>query len=316
MKNQKNNTVGIDVSLAMLDTYVNTTEAHGQYANTPEGLVELVAMLKKLQPTLVVFEATGDYTHELIMALGKADIPFHQANPRWTRAYALSLGALAKTDRVDAKILAGFAAERMPKAHKMPTQREVELHDQLRWHRQLTLQQAKLKTQFRQAKSKVVQKQILALLDACKQQLVTLEAAIDELIQQDPDMRQRKEIVESVPGIGPKTARMLAVALPELGHLDSSQLASLAGVAPMNCDSGRYRGQRHIQGGRGDLRTGLYRSIVSSVTRGYNAVLHAFYLRLTAAGKPFKVAMTACVHKILTILNAMVRNGTKWQQFS
>ncbi len=321
MKNQKNAekttpnvVVGIDVSQAMLDIYVNSSGEHAQYANDPDGLKKLVAMLRKLKPTLVIFEATGNYEHALMMALGHADIPFHQVNPRWTRAYAVSRGQLAKTDKVDAKLLAEFAAERSPEAHEMPSQREVELDELLRWHRQLTLQKAKLKTQLKQARSAFVVKEIQAVLDTCLQKLAAVEAAIDKLIRDDPESQAREEILRSVPGIGPQAARTLIVALPELGRMNKAQVASLAGVAPMNCDSGRHRGQRHIRGGRAPVRRTIFAAISSSVTRGFNPVLHAVYTRLRAAGKSYKVAMTACVRKMLVTLNTMLRNGTKWQQ--
>jgi len=318
LKNTQNVIVGIDVSKDNLDTYINSTNDWFKFPNTPEGIEKLVAMLAEIEPALVIFEATGNYEHDMMMAVGKAGIPFHRVNPRWTHSYARSRGILAKTDKLDAKILAEFAAERSPKPHKIPNDREVELDEMLRWQRQLTAQAAKLKTQIQQAKSGFVLEDIKSLLATCREKLDAVNAAIDELIQADPESRQRDEILQSVPGVGPQTSRALNIELRELGKFSAAQIASTTGLAPMNDDTGRHRGLRRIQGGRPFPRTALYQAAVVAATRtnSRNAPLRALYIRLRAAGKPFKVAVIACARKLLVILNAMIRTKTKWQQTS
>lgn len=308
--------VGIDVSKHKIDIYVHPDATHYTLENNLEGFKKLIAMLEKIKPTLVVFEATGDYEHELMMAIGKANIPFHRINPRWTFHYAKGCRKLSKTDRQDAETLARYAAEHSPKPHKIPTEREIELRDLLKLHRQVKEEKARWKTRLHQAKIDRVKQEIEATIRRFEEQLKGLEQEIDALIQEDPEQQEKMEIIDSVPGLADQTARTLVIEASELGALSDAEVASMFGVAPMNHDSGRHKGHRYIQGGRAVVRAALYKALVPTVTRGYNPVLTEYYKRLIAAGKPFKVAMIACVRKLAIILNAMLRNRKKWQQHS
>ena len=260
----------------------------------------------------MLFESTGNYEYELILALGKAEIPFHRANPRCVRDYAKSRNLLAKTDRIDAKILAEFAAERKPNPQKLPTQNELQFNELVRVQRQLTCDAARLKTQVQQAKSPSTSMAFEQVLTSLSTQIQRLQEEIDMLIQNDPDFRRKNEILQSVPGVGPKTSAMLLTNLRELGTLTSGEAVSIVGLAPFNSDSGNCRKKRRIRGGRACVRTALYLATLSAV-RGCNPVLSEMFKRLLTASKPFKVAMIACARKLLIILNSLIRSKRKWE---
>lgn len=315
MDNTTKTFVGIDVSQAKLDVYVIPTNDYKQFGNTTAGIKKLIAWLKKLEPETVIFESTGNDEQSLMFELGEADIPHRQINPLWIRHYIQSCGQLAKNDRIDAKMLAQYAAERQPKSRKKLTQRDIKLRGLMTWHQQMTDQLAKLKIQHRKATLKRVKAGITAQMQMLEQQMAELAKEIDAFLMEEIWQQELREILISMPGVSHKTARLYAIRLPEIGSLSSAQIAALVGVAPMCRESGRWWGNRYIRGGRADVRKGTYNAIGSSVTRGYNPVLHAFYKRLRAAGKSHKCAMTACVRKTVVILNAMVRNRTKWMEF-
>jgi transposase len=304
------NRVGIDVSKATLDIYVNSTGEFSQVENTVAGRQKLIKQLQKLQPSLVIFEATGGYEWELMLDLADAEIPLYRTNPRPVRDFAKSLNILAKTDKIDAKVLARFAVERRLEPQQAPTPEEIELLEMTRWRRQLLQKITALRHQGKLTRSPLIRRQIASVMRTYKKQIEQLDAEIRQRIDADPKWHERDEILQSVPGVGDQTSRTLLSEMPELGQLDSPQIVALAGLAPMNHDSGKHRGKRRIRGGRAFVRSALYMAILSAAR--FNPVIRRFYRRLLSAGKPKKVAQTACARKLLIILNAMLRTGTKW----
>jgi transposase len=304
------NRVGIDVSKATLDIYVNSTGEFSQVENSCAGRKKLMASLQKLQPSLVIFEATGGYEWELMLDLADAGIPLFRTNPRPVRDFAKSCNILAKTDKIDAKVLAMFAVERQLEPQQAPTPEEIELLEMTRWRRQLLQKITALRHQGKLTRSSLIRRQIASVMRTYKKQIEQLDAEIQQRIDADPKWHERDEILQSVPGVGDQTSRTLLSEMPELGRLDSPQIVALAGLAPMNHDSGKHRGKRRIRGGRAFVRSALYMAILSAAR--FNAVIRRFYRRLLSAGKPKKVAQTACARKLLIILNAMLRTGTKW----
>jgi len=303
--------VGIDVSKDMLDVYVNSSNEFSQFENTVAGRKKLIARLQKIHPTLVLFEATGGYEKGILIDLAETDIPFRRINPKLIRDFARSLGVQAKTDMLDAKIIARFAAERKPEAQEKPTKTELELNDLLTWRRQLIDKKTMLKNQANDSRSTLVQEKIIEMMNLFEAQITEVEVAIGKLIESDDEWNRRDEILQSVVGIGPQTSRTLISELPELGKLESAQLIALSGLAPYNHDSGKFRGKRRIRGGRAAVRTALYQAC--TVARRFNPAIRVFYNRLAAAGKPHKVAMIACARKLLITLNAMIRSNTLWE---
>lgn len=303
--------VGIDVSKDMLDVYVNHSNEFSQFENTVTGRKKLIAGLRKINPALVLFEATGGYEKGILIDLAETDIPFRRINPKLIRDFARSLGIQAKTDMLDAKIIARFAAERKPEAQEKPTKTELELNDLLVWRRQLIDKKSMLKNQANLTRSVLVREKITEMMNLFEAQIAEVEAAVGKLIESDDEWNRRDEILQSVVGIGPQTSRTLISELPELGKLDSAQLIALSGLAPYNRDSGKFRGKRRIRGGRAAVRTALYQAC--TVARRFNPAIRAFYNRLIAAGKPFKVVMIACARKLLITLNAMIRGNTLWE---
>jgi transposase len=233
-------------------------------------------------------------------------------NPRQPRDFARSLGRLAKTDRLDARTLAEYGLRVRPRASAPTSEKQAELDALVARRRQLVALQATEKTRKHQAFSKAVGKSIAHLLTLLKAEIADVDAQIAALIESDDDWRAKFKLLESAPGVGDVAGATLVAELPELGKLNRQEIASLVGVAPLNRDSGLSRGKRMIWGGRAAVRTVLYMAAFNA--RRYNPVIRAFAARLEAAGKPFKVVMTACMRKLLTILNSMIRNNTPWQK--
>jgi transposase len=301
--------VGIDVSKAELDIYVRPSGTSWTVPNDAEGHAQLVRRLRTFAPTLIVLEATGGLERPVTYALAEAALPVVVANPRRTRDFARSTGLLAKTDALDAKALAHFADAVRPELRDLPDQGTQDLSAKLTRRRQLVDTLTAERNRLHSAPS-CIQDSIRAHITWLQEAIAALEADIDALIQDNAQWRAQTKQLAAVTGVGDITAYTLTADLPELGQLNRKQIAALVGVAPLNNDSGSRRGKRYVWGGRAAVRTALYMAALSASR--FNPVIKSFYQRLTNAGKPKKVALTACMRKLLTILNAMVKNGTAW----
>lgn len=303
--------VGIDVAKAQLDIAVRPTGARWNTPNDEAGIATLVTQLQALAPTLIVLEATGGFQREVVAALTVVGLPVVVANPRQTRDFAKATGQLAKTDALDARALAHFADAIRPTPRPVPDAQTAAMRALLTRRRQLVAMRTAESNRLGSAPSPTVQADIQDHLAWLAHRLATLDDDLDTTLRASPVWREREALYRSVPGIGPVCARTLLLDLPELGTLSRQRIAALAGVAPFNRDSGTLRGHRVIWGGRAPLRATLYMATLVAVR--HNAVLHAHYERLLAAGKAKKVALVACMRKLLTILNAMAKHQTPWQ---
>jgi transposase len=301
--------VGIDVSKAWLDVAVGTQEQPWRVANSAEGIAEVVARLQPLPVALIVLESTGGLEGMLLAELHAAGLPVARVNPGRVREFAKATGQFAKTDRLDARILAQYAQAIRPDPVHLPGEEEQYLAALVSRRRQLLDMLVAEKNRL-PTTTKRLQGRVRKHLDWLKAELQALEQEIDDFIQQTPLWREKDELLKSVPGIGDVTACTLLAELPELGQLNRKQIAALVGVAPFNRDSGRFQGKRHIRGGRSSVRTPLYMATLAA-TR-FNPVIRTFYQHLLAQGKEKKVALVACMRKLLTILNAILRHRLPW----
>lgn len=302
--------VGIDVSKARVDVHVRPDGTAFGCATDPEGLGVLVARLQPLSPCLVVLEASGGYEGVVAAALAEAGLPVAIVNPRQVRKFAGAIGRLAKTDAIDAAVIAHFAQAVRPPARPLPDDLAVRLAELMARRRQLVVMINAEKQRLAKAQDRIAQRSFKALLKSLEAERARIDKAIDKLIEASPVWCAQQDLLKSVPGIGDVVARTLIAELPELGQVDRHQIAALAGVAPMNRDSGRYRGKRKIQGGRVEVRAPLYMACLVAIQ--HNPVLKSFYRRLREAGKPARLALVAAMRKLLTILNAMLRDGKPW----
>jgi transposase len=301
--------VGIDVSKATLDLAVYETGEVWQVRHSEEGIAQTVQKLKELPARLIVLEATGGLEVSLVLALCREGLPVFVANPRHIRYFARALGKLAKTDRLDAHVLAEYAARVQPTPRPMPDAEQHAVRDLVTRRRQVVEMLTAERNRCSTARPKL-REQIQPHIDWLEDELKRLNDEIHVLIQKNTLWSDRDDIIQSVPGIGPVCSMSLIAELPELGLLRHKAIAALVGLAPLNRDSGRHRGKRSIWGGRAMIRPVIYMGTLSAIQ--HNAVIRAFYDRLIKAGKAKKVAIVACAHKLLTILNAMVRHHTKW----
>jgi transposase len=301
--------IGIDVSEDTLDMAVHPRQPARSFSNSNAGIDEAVAYMKKLAPVLVVMEATGGLEMSLAAGVSAAGIPVAVVNPRQVRYYAISMGILAKTDRIDAKAIADFAAAVQPEPHPMSDTQTQELKDMLTRRSQLNEMITAEKNRLRRARRPVTE-HIKAHIAWLEQELDEMNSDLKQFIQQSPIWRENNNLLRSVPGVGPVLSSTLLAEMPELGSLNRKKIAALAGVAPFNRDSGKYRGKRTVWGGRAKVRAVLYMSTLVATRR--NPVIRCFYERLIAAGKAKKAAITACMHKLLTILNSMIKHRTPW----
>jgi transposase len=302
--------VGIDVSKEHLDLAVHECKDRERFENTRTGVARLVRRVRKLRPELVVFEATGGYELMAVLALHGAGLPVAIVNPRQVRDFAKACGVLAKTDPIDAGVLARFASAVKPPQRDLPDEALLELRG-LVARREDLMQMIVAEKNHREMASETAMKMIADHLVLLAAQVAELEKLIDDLIRKTPLWLERAELLQSVPGVGPGASRVLCAYLPELGQLDRRQIAALAGVAPYNRDSGKFAGQRKIGGGRAPVRSALYMCVMCCIR--HNPVIRAHYLHLVEGKhKLKKVAIIACVRKLLSILNAMVSNGTRW----
>ena len=303
--------IGIDVSKDRLDVHVRPSDEAFAVARDGAGLAVLVERLGALAPHLVVLEATGGFEMTVAAALAAAGTPLAVVNPRQVRDFARATGQLAKTDALDAKVIARFAEQVRPEPRPVPDAQARALGELVARRRQIIEMMTAERNRRGQLTSRRLIKGVERLLAALQKELSELEREIGDGIRGTPAWRERDELLRSVPGIGDVVARTLIADLPELGHLDRKQIAALVGVAPLNRDSGTMRGKRTIWGGRAKVRSVLY--MAALVASRHNPVLAAFYQRLVSAGKAKKLAITAVMRKLLTILNAMIRDSRPWQ---
>ena len=303
--------IGIDVSKDRLDVYVRPSGTSIAVPRDGKGLAELTERLGPLAPYLVVLEATGGFEMTVAAALVAAEIPLAVVNPRQIRDFARATGQLAKTDALDARVIALFAEKVRPEPRPVPDEQARALGELIARRRQLIEMMTAERNRRAQLRSRRLVKSIDQLLALMQKQLSELDREVGDNIRGTPAWRERDELLRSVPGVGDIVARTLIADLPELGRLDRKQIAALVGVAPLNRDSGKMRGRRTVWGGRGKIRSVLY--MAALVASRHNPVLAAFYQRLLRAGKAKKLALTAVMRKLLTILNAMVRDNRRWQ---
>ncbi|MBO0741858.1 MAG: IS110 family transposase [Hyphomicrobiaceae bacterium] len=303
--------VGIDVAKDRLDVHVRPSDEAFSVARDSEGLTALMQRLGPLHPYLVVLEATGGFEQTLAAALVSEAMPLAVVNPRQIRDFARATGQLAKTDALDAKAIARFAEAIKPEPRPVPDEQARALGELVARRRQVIEMMIAERNRRRQLSSRRLIKSVDRLLAVLQKELSELEQEVGEGIRGTPAWRERDELLRSVPGIGNVVARTLIADLPELGRLGRKQIAALVGIAPLNRDSGRMHGKRTTWGGRAKVRSALYMAALVASRR--NPVLKAFYQRLISFGKPKKLALIAVMRKLLTILNAMVRDNKRWQ---
>lgn len=309
MKEQRPS-VGIDVSKGALDVSAYPDGDTWRVEYTPADTTALAEQLADLEPGVVVVEATGGLEISLVAALGLAGLPVTVVNPRQVRDFARATGRLAKTDKLDAQVLAQFGAAVRPVVRPLPDEARLELRALVTRRRQLLEMITAEKNRMRRT-TPAVRHRIEVNIKWLKEQLKELDHDQGDFLRSSPLWQEEARLLQSVPGIGPVVTATLIARLPELGSLNSKEVASLVGVAPFNRDSGTLRGKRTVWGGRGPLRTALYMATLVAVRR--HPVLWAFYQRLCAAGKPKKVALTACLRKPLVILNSMIKRNQPWK---
>jgi transposase len=306
--------VGIDVAKAELVVAVLPGNARWAVANDERGVRTLIERLRLEPPTLIVLEATGGYELLSVAALAAAGLPVVVVNPRQVRDFAKATGQLAKTDRIDAEVLALFAERVRPAVRALPDADAQELEALLARRRQLLemlqAERNRLGQVFGRGKQPV-KKSLKAHIAFLERELRIADTDLGAMIRESPAWRERDDLLQSVPGVGPVLSRTLLADLPELGRLSRREIAKLVGIAPLSRDSGALRGRRFVQGGRASVRAVLYMAALVATKR--NAVIRAFYQRLLAAGKPKKLALVACMRKLLTILNAMARSSARWE---
>lgn len=301
--------VGIDVAQAELVTALRPSGEVWATAYTEAGMRELVERLQQLQPELIVLEATGGLEVPIAAALAAAGLAVAVVNPRQVRDFARATGKLAKTDPIDAGVLAHFAEAIHPEPRPLPDAATQQLTALLTRRRQVVEMLTAEKNRLPRTLP-VVRPRLQEHITWLEQELSALNNDLDQALRNSPVWREKEELLRSVPGVGPVAARTLLAELPELGTLNCKQIAALVGVAPLNQDSGKHRGQRRVWGGRAAVRGALY--MATLVATRFNTIIRTFYQRLLAAGKPCKVALTACMRKLLVILNAMMAHKTLW----
>lgn len=304
--------IGIDVSKDHLDiAWLPALQPGMRVDNTPQGHRQLCERLARQTPERIVLEATGGYEQPVVAALLEAGLPVVVVNPRQVRDYAKALGKLAKTDRIDAQVLARFGQDIRPDIRPLSDQKSRELQDMVARYRQLVELRTAESNRHHKAISDKVRKSIEMILQAIDQQIKQIQKQMDELIQNTGAWQAKVDLLKTMKGVGDQTARMLVALLPELGQLDRQQIAKLVGLAPINRDSGCWRGQRRITGGRSSVRSQLYMPTLSAIRS--NPMLKRFYDHLIQKGKPGKVAVVATMRKFIITLNAMLRDQRTWQ---
>lgn len=302
--------IGVDISKNRLDVASRPGDQYGHFSNDESGCSELVKWLSQFGEVHLVLEPTGGYERTLVRNLVEHRILFSVVNARQVRDFAKATGKLAKTDKIDAQVIAHFGEAIKPVPRVQVTDALAEIEALIQRRRQL-VDMRTMESNRRQLASTPVRSSIDGTLKFLNEQIAALDEEIDRRMRESPQWREHEDLLTSVPGVGPITARTLAAMLPELGRLSRKEIAALVGLAPFNCDSGETTGKRRVRGGRAPVRHVLYMATLCASK--HNPIISSFYGRLTAAGKAPKVALTACMRKLLVILNAMVRSKTPWQ---
>lgn len=305
--------VGVDVGKSRLDIVLHPLDLHFSIPNDEEHIQKIVKVLKTHQVERIVTEATGRYEHAFVFACDKADLPVVVVNPISVRRYAQAIGVLAKTDKIDASVIASFAATIKPEIRTIPDKQSRLIKDLLIRRTQL-LEMSTMEKNRLQIMPKELHASIKSLLKSLQNQIDKLTEKLDMLVAEVKHWRIKTEILTSVPGVGKVLAYTLLSELPELGKLNRKEIAALVGVAPMNRDSGSYTGKRRIRGGRHRIRTVMFMAMLSSIQ--CNPVFKHHYERLKGAGKLPKVALIACMRKLIVILNTMLKNEERWNEKS
>jgi transposase len=303
--------VGIDVSKKLLEVAAHENDYQFRCANKASAFAELIVELIALRPALIVLEATGGLEIPVTAAIHAAGLPVVVINPRQVRDFAKATGQLAKTDRLDARVLAHFAAAIKPPLRPIKSSGDLELDALVGRRGQLVEMLTAEKNRRGSAATDTVREEIQQHIDWLDERIAELDDQLKGLLKTSMVWQSKDDILQSVPGIGPVVAVSLLAELPELGKLNRQRISKLVGVAPLNRDSGPYRGTRHIFGGRARVRSMLYMATLSAIR--FNPVIKEFYQRLLSKHKPFKVAITACMRKLLAIINVMVRDKTLWK---
>jgi len=311
--NQESTFIGIDVAKTRLDVAIRPTGQQWQVAYTEKGIQGLVDQLADLHPTLVLLEASGGLELPMVTALAAAGLPVVVVNPRQVRDFAKATGKLAKTDALDAQVLAYFAEAVRPTPRSLPDTETQALTALVARRNQVMSMLVAEKNRLYASRPPVHQR-IQTHIAWLKQELEEIDRGLNETLHKSPIWREKENLLRAVPGVGPQLTISLLAYLPELGTLNRKSIAALAGVAPFNRDSGTLRGKRVVWGGRSRIRASLYMGAL--VATRHNPVISTFYQRLLAAGKPKKVALTACMRKLLIILNAMLKHHTSWQSLT
>jgi len=303
--------VGIDVGKAQLDIHIHERGRYFTVENNCAGIRKALGRLGRYRVARIVVEATGRYEYDLVAAASERNLPIIIAQPLAIRRYAQAVGQLAKTDKLDARIIAEYAAVLKPDVRPHRTRRVMRIKDLLARRRQVMMMITMEKNRHH-IMPRFLRADIQRHLDHLQRQVEKLDRMLEAQVEQEAAWREKRELLLSVPGIGRVVVNTLLGDLPELGQLSKKQIAALTGVAPMNRDSGQFQGKRRIRGGRATVRTVLFMAMLTSIQ--HNPVIRSFYDRLVKMGKHKKVALTACIRKMITILNAMVRDGKCWNE--
>ena len=309
-KMNQNINVGVDTGKHQLDIYIRPLDIYLTVSNGEKGIKEAIKTIKQHKPTRIVIEATGRLEMPFVVACAKASLPFVVANPIHIKRFAGAIGQRAKTDKLDSQLIAHYAEAIKPKLSTLKPEVMQSMSDLVARRNQLLAMQTMEKNRI-QILPKELAMTIKPILTALKNQIEKIEVKILGLIESCPEYQAKNEILQSMKGIGKIASASIISNLPELGYMTNKQASALIGVAPINKESGRFKGQRKIQGGRHQIRTVLYMAMMSAIQS--NPVFKETYQRLVAAGKPKKVALIACVRKMIVILNSMLRDGVMWE---
>lgn len=302
--------VGVDVSKDALDVAIRPSGVTSRRTNDQDGVAALVQSLTAHPGALVVIEATGGYEHAVAASLATAGFQVAIVNPRQVREFGRATGRLAKTDAIDADLLALFGERIRPAVRPLPDEDTQALHAVITRRRQIVEMLVAEKNRLALARAKTVRRSVQLHIAWLEKQLTNVDDDMSDMVKRSPLWRAKDDLLQTVPGIGKTVSRSMLGLLPELGTLSNKQISSLVGLAPFAHDSGRHRGRRAISGGRGNVRALLYMAALASLR--WNPAINAFYRRLRAAGKPHRVAITAAMRKLLITLNAMVKSSTPW----
>lgn len=310
-KSPKAVNIGIDVGKSQLDFFIYERDIHFTVENTTDGIKKALGRLGRYKVSRIVLEATGRFERPFVEAALQKGMPVIIANPIQVRRYAGAIGQLAKTDHIDAWLIAEYAAVVQPQVRAHHSKSVIKIKDLLVRRRQL-IEMMTMEKNRHHIMPDFLKADIKRSITQLQKQLEKVDQHLDKLIEAEDEWREKRVIMQSMPGIGPAVVNTLLGDMPELGALTQKQVAALTGVAPYNRDSGKLRGKRRIRGGRHSVRTILFMAALTSIQ--HNPVIRSFYQHLVAQGKHKKVALTACMRKMITILNAMVRDGTTWQE--